>query len=392
MENKETLYSKISEYIRNKIENEEILPDERIPTEGELSALFNVSRITSKRAMEELERERLIYRRRGKGSFVAHKEEIKVEIQSKPNISSVESKIIAIVAPFPDSSGMIMQTINGILEVLNLKGYYLTVHNFNYDIEKERNLIKSLYNDQVRGIIYYPLCANKNYDFLYNLVLNRFPIVTIDKYFEGIDISYVMTDNFDGSYKAVSYLIKLGHKRIAYLADNRIDMAVSVRLRYYGYCNALINNGFPIDDTIIKLDLYSQFNVDLDGNIKGEEYNNKLGGLVKDLMNMGVTAIHTENDDIAINLISICNNIGIKVPEQISIIGFDNLDISEQISVPLTTIEQNFHEIGKMAAEVIINKIENGNNNYEKIILPAKLIERESCCNVLESIEILSRE
>jgi GntR family transcriptional regulator, arabinose operon transcriptional repressor len=127
--------------------------------------------------------------------------------------------------------------------VLSPKGYFLTINRTEPEAEKERALLKSLFNENVKGIIYYPSQYNFTFDLLHNFSLYNFPIVTIDKYFDGLPISCVIPKNFDGAFKATSHLIKLGHKRIAYLSDSKLETKTSVKQRYYGYCKPLIDNG-----------------------------------------------------------------------------------------------------------------------------------------------------
>lgn len=367
-----TLYGNIVQYLKEKIYNGEILPDEKLPTESELSLMFNVSRITSKRALDELENEKLIYRTRGKGSYVSPMSHSKND----------KSKVIAIVIPFEDSNGKLVESIRGVLDVLNRKGYFLTINRTEPVPEKERELLKALHHENVLGIIYYPSQDNFTFDLLYNFSLYNFPIVTIDKHFDGLPISYVIPDNFDGGYKATKHLLKLGHKRIAYLANSNLENKSSVKQRYYGYCKALIDNGILVDDNIIKFGLSRDSALDPYDPEYGAEYRKSLENMVKELMQKGVTAIHTENDNFAVNLISACNDIGVNIPEQLSIIGFDNSDICKFINVPLTTIEQDFYETGKRAAEIIVKKIEISNTPFESSIIPVKLIERQSCITI----------
>ncbi|VTR33143.1 DNA-binding transcriptional repressor PurR [Actinobacillus pleuropneumoniae] len=165
--------------------------------------------------------------------------------------------------------------------------------------------------------------------------------MTIDKYFDSLPLGAVVSDNWSGSYQAVSRLIELGHRKIAFLTAVSIESTSSVRDRYFGYCQALKDHGLPLDSRYIRL------------NMKGyreqvgvEQFYNELLDSYK---TEGVTAVQTENDLIAANLLNLCLERGIRIPDDISIIGFDNNPVTEHVMIPLTTVEQNFYEIGRQA-------------------------------------------
>lgn len=379
MANNIPLYMKIMEYLKKKIIEREILPDEKLPTEQELAELFNVSRITSKRALVELEREGLIYRVRGSGSFVSPESDEKGTLH-------IDSKLVAMVLPFASTMGRIMDTIRGATEYLSRQGYYLSVHSTGRDVKKEKEMIEELVDKNIAGIIYYPLSDKYNLDLINNLYLDKYPIVTIDKMFESVPISYVISDNFSAGHRATEYLIDNGHQKIGYISGVAIEDVVSVRQRYFGYCRALKKNDIPIDNSIIKLGIgknlgFSKLN---------DETRKEIINIIKNYRKKGVTAIYTENDYVAINIIRICKDIGITVPGQLSIIGFDNIEMADNISVPLTTLEQDFEQIGKKASEIIVKSLRQHQYDYEQITLPVKLIERQSTTAITESKEEIS--
>ncbi len=372
MNNNVTLYNKIVEYLKDKIAKGEYQPSDKLPTEAELSNLFNVSRITSKRALEELEKQNLIVRKRGSGSFVADRVDEVSPRDSEP------VKIINMIIPLEAINVCLLDIIKGASDVLTANGYQLAVENIVSDRNKEREMIRQLRQKEIQGVIYYPIFDVGNLDLLYNLSIQKYPIVTIDKYFSDIDISSVVTDNFGGAYDAVDYLCRLGHKKIAYLAITQLENESSVRQRFFGYCKALYDNGIQYDESLVKVG----FDVNTDSDLSQAEQQKKIkamSDLLLSLLDRGVTAIHTENDNVAIMLINVCNEIGIKIPEQLSVVGFDNLALSGYVSVPLTTISQNFYEIGKRSAEIVLDKIKGDSKECTREYIPSSLVERKSC-------------
>ena len=371
---KSPLYAEIMQSIIRKIEAGEYLENQAIPNERELAEIFGVSRITSKRALEELQRLGYIYRRRGSGSYVSPLE--KMQNVSGPAcqvLDSNASKIIALVIPVDASAAGMLDTIKGASEVLNSQGYFLTIHNTHENKGEEQETLEELINRNVAGIIFYPYSDKDNIEFLINLVMNNFPIVAIDRYIESVPLSYVVSDNFDGTYKAVEHLIKNGHRRIAYFTSASVGSATSVRSRYMGYCKALKDHGIVMDSSIVIND-YKKY----DETSFGSEYPDLISNIVKYLMNRGATAVQTLNDDNAIMLEKTCLNMGVRVPEDLCIAGFDNLDAAQHLEVPLTTVKQDFYAMGKLAAEILIKALKENQYTFTAKNIPVELVIRES--------------
>ncbi|MDF2540636.1 MAG: transcriptional regulator, GntR family with LacI sensor [Herbinix sp.] len=377
MSENKLLYEKIISYLRQEIHSQNFKPGDKLPTEKELAQKFGVSRITSKRALEDLKSEGLIYRVRGSGSFVSSLEKNldKFLSTSTTNNRLDYSRVVPIVLPFDVSNGGIMNVVIGASRVMDEKGYILSIHCCNDDINEEKKLLLHLYEKNVAGIIHYPISDRKNLEVMNLLYLNNYPIVTIDKYYESIPISYVVSDNLRGSYEAVQYLISKGHKKIAFVSDGKIEDATSIRNRYFGYCKALNENKISIDEQLVKSGI-----IDLNSNQDGiEMYKN----LVKELVNQNVTGICAINDYVASSLMKSATELGISVPNELSVIGFDNLEFGKYLSVPLTTVQQNFYKIGKVAAQMLLEGIEGGEHKCFKSVVPTKLIERDSCSKAL---------
>ncbi len=369
------LYEKIISYLRQEIHDRNFKPGDKLPTEKELAQKFGVSRITSKRALEDLKAEGLIYRVRGSGSFVSGIEKNPDKFLANTVNNKLDySRVVPIVLPFDVSNGGIMNVVIGASRVMDEKGYILSIHCCNDDINEEKKLLLSLYEKNVAGIIHYPISDRKNLEVMNYLYLNNYPIVTIDKYYESIPISYVVSDNLRGSYDAVQYLISLGHRRIAFVSDGKIEDATSIRNRYFGYCRALNENRIVIDEEIVKNGIH-----ELDVNQDNGIYYTVL----KELNEKEVTGICAINDYVASTLMKKAMELGISVPKDMSIIGFDNLELGKYLSVPLSTVQQNFYKIGKVAAQMLLEGIEGGEHKCFKSVIPTKLVERDSCSSVL---------
>ena len=346
------LYMQIYDDLKTKIDNNEYAPHEKIPTEKELADLFEVSKITSKRALVELEKEGLIYRKRGSGSFVLPEVEDKI---------SPEKKVVSLVLPFESNGGGIMKTIRSAAVFLQEQDYYLSVHSTEGTRDEEREMLQKLYEDNVSGVILYPNSERMNLDLIYYLYIKKFPLVTIDKFYEGLPISYVVSENFCGGFQAAECLIQKGHSKIGYISTRRIENVVSVKERFFGYLSALDKHNININQPAFSFDLKK------DSEIKST---------LKQLKENRFTAIFAENDQVALRIIDCCQQLGIKIPEELSVIGFDDIDAAGQAS--LSTVAQNFDKMGENAAEIIVDSLENHKYQYEKVKLPVNIIERET--------------
>jgi len=343
------LYKQIVEDLKEKILTKELATDQQIPTELELSNEYGVSRITSKRALTELENEGLIYRIQGKGSFVK---------EQTNTISKNETKEILFILPFPNHTGLGDYT-QGIAACLQDSPYQLNI--------QPNSVLTSLnvadIMNKYTGLILYPLTSSANMDLIYTLKLNDFPVVVLDKQIDGIDISTITADNFQGGYLATKYLIELGHEKIAFLSTHQLEHTSSVRQRYLGYLKALQEE---------KLSYYSQelFLEDDEDQFFQE--------ILADYQKKDITAVVAEHDLSAILLMKTANKSSYPVPAELSVIGFDNIQAAALVEPPLSTISQNFEQIGFLAAQTLIKELEGEQIATQNMQVPVQLIKRQS--------------
>ncbi|MBW7457378.1 GntR family transcriptional regulator [Paenibacillus sepulcri] len=358
------LYMVIMERLKEKIKSGEYAPDQQLPTEVELAEQSGVSRITSKRALIELEREGLIYRIRGSGSYVKKQEGF-----IPPDQGAVHSnRIISMILPYMATSEL--DTIKGASDYLDAKGYYLSIHDSNWSKDKEKELLLRVPKNGPSGIILYPISTISNVDLIHAIHWNDYPIVTIDQYFESLPITSVVSDNFEGGYMTAKRLIELGHDRIAFVSSISIEFRSSVRDRYQGYCKALKDHKITIDPEIVVTDFYR----DVTAANSKTFYKEMMAKLIQS----GVTAVQTEHDHLAVDLLKNVLEMGVQVPEQLSIVGFDDHLIAQHVEVPLTTIAQNYNEIGRKAAELIVQLIERTDTGHHSVKVPVRWVERDS--------------
>jgi LacI family transcriptional regulator len=195
-------------------------------------------------------------------------------------------------------------------------------------------------------------------------IIKEIPFVVFDTYRDNKDMDFVVTDDFNGSYKAVKYMIGLNHKRIAYLSYPKIYTGQE---RLKGYKQALVDNNIDVDDKLI---IES-------GALEENGYNTTKILLNKKNLPTGIFAF---NDPVAWGAYKAIKEKGLKIPDDISLIGYADLPQSSLMDVPLTTVRQPRHKIGNVITERIIGRIEGKikNNESNKVIVKTELVVRQS--------------
>lgn len=370
------LYKQIMQTFENLIISKQLLSGEQIPTESELSEKYKVSRITAIRAVKELEMLGLVSRTKGKGTFVNDPAAWKINQENSAQFTegTTAIQLLSLVLPYDEHFGY--QILQGVERKAKEKGYYVTFHNSSQSVTKEREIVSKLIKDGVKGMIVYPVQSGSNIDMFANMLIKKIPFVVLDRNLSGLQVPHVVSDHFKGMYEMVRYLLKLGHQDIAFVSQSRTE-AASVMERFKGYCQALIEASVTLDQRyIVDTTAFHRLRADEKDNSDEEITMRALRELM--LLPQPPTAIVAVNDLTALHLIRNATLMGINVPTELSITGFDNLFIGEHVEVPLTTVEQSFVALGEEAADMIMNQILNGIDPSQKVVLPTRLVIRGS--------------
>jgi LacI family transcriptional regulator len=228
----------------------------------------------------------------------------------------------------------------GVENVARKQGYVVVLCNTDNDVEMEINYINRLKRQWVEGIIIAP--AKDESPHLRELSSQGFPVVQVIRGLENDGMDTVMIDNFKLAYEAVSYLIKTGHKHIA-IASGRQDLYL-YRRRLDGYKQALLDHGYPIETNLILQEI--------------KELNN-LYRLTQQRIKNGVVmdGLVATSDPKAIVVMRALRDMGLNIPSDVSVIGMDNIEQSSYFEPQLTTMAQPFIEMGKLAAQKLIFRI-----------------------------------
>ncbi|TYQ16197.1 UNVERIFIED_CONTAM: LacI family transcriptional regulator [Acetivibrio alkalicellulosi] len=202
-----------------------------------------------------------------------------------------------------------------------------------------------------------------------SIIQLNLPLVVIDHFFDDIKANYILSDNVSGGFIATEHLVKSGHNKIGFCGD--IFSSSSFYDRYLGYLKAL---------TLYSIPIYSNYSI-IDKSMSeapSQEY------VVEELKKFASlpSALFCCNDSEAIAIIKGFSSIGISVPDTVSIVGFDDIELSKNITPELTTMHICKESLGERAVKKLISQINEKNNIEEKILLSAYLVERQSVINI----------
>ena len=267
-------------------------------------------------------------------------------------------------------SSFFPQIIQGIEDIVSKHLYSVILCATENETSRERHYLQLLRQKRVDGIIAVPNLGNKNADLWELLLKQEMPIVSILRRLPVNKSPYVIVDNYRGGYMATRHLIEMGHKKIAHLAGP--EMLPLSHARKQGYMDALHESGLGVHKALIKI---TNFNFN-DG------YKKTLH-LVKS--NPEITAIFASADIVAIGAIQAIRQMNLRVPEDIAVIGFDDLFFASFSEVPLSSIAQPKYEIGVRAAQKMLDLLDD--KEVESEILEPSIVVRQSTDYRLSGVE-----
>lgn len=262
----------------------------------------------------------------------------------------------------PDITDMFYASIiRGVEQAANSFHYTLNLCTTHADPEKEREVVDLFTSGRVDGLIVMTYHLQK--DYLAALKERSIPFVFIDSPIEDESIYTVIVDNKKAGYTATEYLINAGHREIAFIHGSRD--AWDNDYRFQGYCQALRDHGLVLRNHLIKTGDFQRF----------EGYQAAKGLLIS---SQRPTAIFAANDQMALGVLHAASELGLKIPEDLAVIGFDDIEAAALVDPALTTVSQPTLEMGKKAVELVVALINGKKPLPRKILLQTSLIERET--------------
>lgn len=279
------------------------------------------------------------------------------------NLRQKHTNTIGVVVPKLNSFFM-ATVIAGIEKVTSQNGYGLIISQSQESWKKEAACVSTLFNSRVDGLLVSLAFDTKNMEHFGMLLKKDIPVVFFDRVAECHECMSIVIDNFKAGYDATSHLIVRGCKRIVLLGGNMLRNVYSERFR--GYKQALADNRIAFDEGLVMVtDMSSQAGVDT----------------AKKMLKMEVLpdGLFASNDTSAVAAMVELESAGIRIPDDIAVVGFNNEPVSQVIRPNLTTVDYPAREIGEIAATSIIERLKNSQSaSLSTIILKHNLIIRDS--------------
>lgn len=354
VQNPTPLYIQIAEDLKSEISQGNLKVGEKLDSQINLARKYDVSLITIKKALSDLIKEGVLYSRVGKGTYVS---------KQTPNIDFTKNKAIGLVLsdlknPF---FSLIVQSIE---ERASQEGYSILLSSSSERKEKEEKQIQHFREIGVDGLIVASITHHYSATpMIRKIHMQKFPYVVVS-YIEDPDIIYVGTNHEKGAFLATEHLLKLGYNRIGYIGaepGNKLS-----ELRRHGYLRALRQYNKPYDPKLVFLLKWNNYQ-------SGYEIGQRIGKVIDE-----IDAVFVFSDISALGFEQAILDQNMKVPGDIAIVGFDDIKRDLYAPVPLTTVHQPTDEIGVLAFDILLKRI----NNLEvpvKSILEPSLTIRSSC-------------
>lgn len=275
------------------------------------------------------------------------------------NLRRAETRMVLVLLP-NISNPFYPGVVKGIEDVAHKNGFNIMLCNTDSDRSREKICLEMLKNRLSDGVVFMAPELDKTE---LTDIGRDFPVVQCCEYKEGAVVSHVSIDNTAAAYKAVKHLLGLGHRRIGMISSN--NSFLSTIQRESGYRKALEEAGISFDADLVKYGDYSF--------ISGLRAANQLLSS-KDKP----TALFAISDIMAIGALRAVKENGLKVPDDIAVIGFDNISFSSMYDPPLTTISQPRYDIGCVAMELLLKQIRGELKNPRDVVLEYELVIRES--------------
>lgn len=260
------------------------------------------------------------------------------------------------------ANNFIGEVIRGIDSVLRPNNYSIFVCNTDEEIELERHFLNLLLGQRVDGII--AAATSRQWDVLGVAEEIHTPIVFVDRKFDGLAGPFVGVDNLKGAYQGVEHLVKCGHQRIGMIAG--YPRLSSIQERQRGFHQAMADNGLSVDPEWI---IESSLTVD-DARLAARRILSA---------QTPPTALFANTNLLALGTLLGIKDIGLKCPDDVALIAFDDHPWAEVCDPPLTVIRQPAMKIGQEAAKLLLKRIDGSETENTQVILPSELVIRNSC-------------
>jgi DNA-binding LacI/PurR family transcriptional regulator len=347
-------YFQLQTWLIEQIEQGVFKPDDRIPTEEEFVRVTGLARATIRQAIQNLANMGYLSRKRRLGTFVISR-----------SSEGEKRTIVGILVP-DIRSGYAPELARGAEDEAAKNRHSLILCNTDDLFVKADIHADRLIENGVNGVIFIPTAATsaKNRRIVEKLTRRNIPVVLADRAIPDMKVDLVTTDNFQGAYGLTRYLILKGHRKIAIALSSLFS---TERQRLEGYKKALSDHGIPLDPAIVfvSADPYHE-----------KRYLRNARALLS--KRRKATALFAGHDRIAYLFYSVARELGISIPDDLSLVGYDDLPFTHSHPVSLTTVHQPIYEMGQESMKLIMSRIHKESGKPRQVVLKSYLVERSS--------------
>ncbi|MER3418414.1 MAG: hypothetical protein C4343_04785 [Chloroflexota bacterium] len=240
--------------------------------------------------------------------------------------------------------------------------------------EQQAGRVRRIVEEGVSGVIAYPIDYEPDPQLFLQLSSGGFPVVLVDRYLIGHAFDAVLADNFGGAFAVVTHLIEQGHRRIAFVSTDNLT-TTSVVERLQGYQQALAGADIPVDPALVFARLPVTRSWGQDYRAASKE---NAARIARFLSRTDATAVFALHDHLALEVMEAARTLGRRVPEDLAVVGFDDDPLAGALAVPLTTVAQPRERMGRVAAGLVVDRIEGRGGETARIVLPTQLVIRRS--------------
>lgn len=348
------IYQPLIDEIRQSITSGELKPGNRIDSEHELVRKTGLSRVSIRRAVGKLVNEGLVERRPGKGVYVRDRRTTTREIQVLvPNLAISRC----------------VQIVRGAKAFGMECGVRLHVCDAHGSVEEDIEQLRALAESGTDGAMILSLHRHGLAEVLYELQSNKFPFVLVDESLAGIEAVSIFSDNYQGGYAVGRELVSLGHRRIGFIGPLS---AHTTKERLEGMRDAVNDAGIAFDRSLAR---------DVDATLVAqEELHQAVDAPTRELTERPnpATAIFYAFDSMAAEGYKVLKTMGLRIPEDINVVGFDDDPVCRVLEPPLSTVRQQAFEIGRVAMEVLLQLMIDGKSERSSRVMATEWVPRRS--------------
>jgi DNA-binding LacI/PurR family transcriptional regulator len=359
----EPLHARIAAQLRHDVDAGRYRPGERLPAEVDFARQLGVSRGTIRQAFGALITEGRLQTIPGRGTFVSDRS------NQRPAglIGMVLPSVVRARNP---------ELIAGAEQIVSQAGYSLLLGISGDELALQTAQLERLYAQGAAGVIVYLVDGSFELPELRALIDNGFPVVLIDRHIPGLAVDVVTIDNLVGGFLATKHLAERGYRRIGYIGTDNIDTS-SIVERMAGYRWALSHCGLDWTHSLVCTEL-RRLIAWPPREPEKEAHNQRVLRAYLQRPDRP-EAIFVCNDHVAFQVVQVADALGLSIPDDFAIVGFDNIAYTDYFGVALTTLEQPRFEIGVAAARLLLDRIAGRRDQPgERVVIPTRLIVRDS--------------